>query len=94
MLKTFRILSLIEGISLLALLFIAMPAKYQFGYDFVFPVGMTHGVLWIGYVVLSLAVSHQQRWSVMKWLMALGASVIPFACILIDKRLKRELAHS
>ena len=33
MLKTFRILSLIEGLSLLALLFIAMPAKYQFGYD-------------------------------------------------------------
>ena len=94
MLKTFRILSLIEGLSLLALLFVAMPAKYQFGYDFVFPVGMTHGVLWIGYVVLSLAVSHQQRWSVMKWLMALGASVIPFACILIDKRLKRELAYS
>ena len=94
MLKTFRILSLIEGLSLLALLFIAMPAKYHFGYDFIFLVGMTHGVLWISYVILSLAVSHQQRWSVMKWLMALGASVIPFACIFIDKRLKRELAHS
>ena len=94
MLQTFRILSLIEGLSLLVLLFIAMPAKYQFGHDFVFPVGMTHGILWMIYVVLSLVVSHQQRWSVMKWLMALGASVIPFACIFIDKRLKRELAHS
>lgn len=94
MLKTFRILSLIEGLSLLVLLFIAMPAKYQLGHDFVFPVGMTHGILWIIYVVVSLAVSHQQHWSVMKWLMALGASVIPFACIFIDKRLKRELVNS
>ena len=93
MLKTFRIFSLIEGLSLLVLLLIAMPAKYQFGYDFIFPVGMAHGVLWIIYLVLSLATSHQQRWSVMTWLMTLGASVIPFAFIFIDQRLKRKLAH-
>lgn len=93
MLKTFRILSLIEGLSLLTLLFIAMPAKYQFGYDFVFPVGMTHGILWLVYVVMSLAVSHKQHWSVMVWLLVLFASVIPFACIFVDRRLKRDLAH-
>ena len=90
MLKFFRMLSLVEGLSLLTLLLVAMPAKYQFGYDFLWPVGMTHGILWLTYVVLSLLVSHKQTWSVMFWLLVLLASVTPFACFLLDARLKRE----
>lgn len=92
MLKAFRLLSLIEGISLITLLFIAMPAKYQFGHDFVWPVGMTHGVLWLTFVVMSLVVSHLQRWSVLVWLLALLCSVIPFGFVVLDARLKREMA--
>ena len=83
-------LSLIEGLSLLTLLFIAMPAKYQFGYDFVWQAGMTHGVLWLAYVVLSLPVSHKQTWSVVFWMMVLLASVAPFACFFLDGKLKQE----
>jgi integral membrane protein len=93
MLKTFRLLSLIEGLSLITLLFIAMPAKYQFGYDFVWPVGMTHGVLWLSFVVMSLMVSHLQRWSVLVWLLALICSVIPFGFVVLDARLKREMTQ-
>lgn len=91
MLKSFRLLSLIEGLSLITLLFIAMPAKYQFGHDFVWPVGMAHGVLWLAYVLMSLAVSHLQRWSVWAWLLALLCSVLPFGFLLVDVRLRREL---
>ncbi len=90
MLKFFRILSLVEGLSLVTLLFIAMPAKYQFGFDFVWPVGMAHGVLWLAYVIFSLLVSHKQNWSVMFWLLVLLCSVIPFAVFFLDARLKRE----
>ena len=91
MLKTFRTLSLIEGISLIILLFIAMPAKYQFGYDFVWQAGMAHGMLWLAYVTLSLPVSHKQSWSVIFWMMVLLASIVPFACFFLDGKLKREL---
>ena len=91
MLKFFRLLSLVEGLSLVTLLFIAMPAKYQFGQDFVWPVGMAHGVLWLSYVLVSLVVSHLQKWSVLAWLGALVSSVIPFGFVLLDRRLKREL---
>ena len=91
MLKTFRMLSLIEGISLITLLFIAMPAKYQFGYDFVWQVGMTHGLLWLAYVTLSLPVSHKRSWSVMFWMLVLLASIVPFACFFLDSKLKQEL---
>ena len=92
MLKFFRLLSLVEGLSLITLLFIAMPAKYQFGHDFVWPVGMAHGVLWLAFVLASLVVSHVQRWSVLAWLLALVCSVVPFGFILLDRRLKREFA--
>lgn len=91
MLKFFRMLSVIEGLSLITLLFIAMPAKYQFGYDLLWQVGMTHGVLWLAYVSLSLPLSHMQKWSVMFWLLVLVCSVLPFAFLFLDSRLKREL---
>ena len=91
MLRFFRALSLVEGLSLITLLFIAMPAKYRFGQDVVWPVGMAHGVLWLAYVLMSLVVSHLQRWSVLVWLMALACSLLPFGFVLLDRRLKREL---
>lgn len=90
MLKFFRLLSLVEGLSLVTLLFIAMPAKYQFGHDFVWPVGMAHGVLWLSFVLASLVVSHLRGWSVAAWLLALLCSVLPFGFVLLDRRLKRE----
>ena len=92
MLNTFRTLSLIEGLSLITLLFIAMPAKYHFAaFDIVWQVGMTHGVLWLAYITLSLIVSHKQNWSVIFWLLVLFTSVIPFACFFLELKLKREL---
>ena len=89
MLKAFRTLSLIEGLSLVILLFIAMPAKYHFGISGVVPiVGMTHGSLWLTYVVMSLMVSHKQKWSVGFWMLTLLVSVVPFACLWLERRLK------
>ena len=90
MLNAFRTLSLIEGLSLLFLLFVAMPAKHQFNITGIVPIaGMTHGCLWLSYVVLSLIVSHQQKWSVGFWLATLFASIMPFACFVLDKKLKQ-----
>lgn len=94
MLNAFRLLSLIEGLSLITLLFIAMPARYQFGVDFVWPVGMAHGVLWLAFVAMSLLVSHLQRWSVLAWLLALLCSVVPFGFLVLDARLRRERAKA
>jgi len=91
MLNFFRKLSLLEGLSLITLLFIAMPAKYQFGYDFVWQAGMTHGILWLTYVSLSLLLSHKQNWSVLFWILVLICSITPFAFYFLDARLKREL---
>lgn len=88
MLTFFRLLSLVEGLSLVTLLLIALPARYHFGIDFVWPVGMAHGLLWMAFVVSSLVVSHRQGWSVLFWLLVLCCSVIPFAFVVLDSRLK------
>ena len=95
MLKAFRTLSLIEGFSLISLLLIAMPAKYYFQvFDVVWVVGMTHGILWLAYVVMSLPVSHKQNWSVVFWMLVLLASVTPFACFMLDRKLKDSTEFS
>lgn len=92
MLKTFRALSLIEGLSLITLFFVAMPAKYYFGVKgIVFPVGMTHGILWLAYLVVSLIVSHRQSWSVVVWALSLLASVIPFGFVFIELKIRKQL---
>ena len=89
MLKLFRLLSIIEGMSLIALFCVAMPAKYYFNYfDVVWDTGMVHGMLWMSYFVMSLVVSHMEKWKVTLWIMALFASVIPFACLLLERRLR------
>jgi integral membrane protein len=91
MLETFRRLSLIEGFSLLALFFIAMPAKYYLDLPVIVPlVGTTHGLLFITYLLLSLLVSHRHGWSLVQWLLVLFAGFIPFACFVLDRYLKRE----
>ncbi len=89
MLAKFRMLSLVEGASLLILLFIAMPMKYYFNLpEAVKIVGPIHGVLFLVYMFASLVVSHKLKWTTVKWLMIFLAGVLPFGFLLIDKQLK------
>ena len=91
MLKAFRVLSLIEGLSLLILLCIAMPLKYHFQVYSVVPiVGPIHGILFMAYFCMSLSVSHKEEWSVGFWLLVLLASVAPGACFVLDWKLKKD----
>ena len=55
--KTLRLVGLIEGISFLLLLFIAMPVKYMMDNPVLVKyVGMGHGVLFILFLVVLFAV--------------------------------------
>jgi len=90
--KSFRMISLIEGVSLLVLLFIAMPLKYKWGInEAVWYAGITHGTLFLIYLVMSLVTSHQQKWPVIKWLLIFLAGVLPFGFVLVDRKLKKEM---
>lgn len=90
MLKSFRILSMIEGLSLIALFFIAMPAKYQFGIDMVKIAGPVHGVLWMAFVPMLMMVGEREAWSSKFQRYALITSIVPFGCFALEQKFRQE----
>lgn len=86
--KAFRVISLLEGISYLVILSVTLGFISR---DYVFPIGMTHGLLFIAYMMQSLQVSHKQGWSLSVWLPVFFASVVPFAFIGVDIFLQKEM---
>lgn len=92
-LKMFRLIAILEGISYLALIFIAVPLKYI--YLMPMPnkiMGMTHGVLFIGYVFYLMQVKAERNWDSKKTIIAFIASLLPFGTFVLDaKVLKKEM---
>ncbi|WP_445458090.1 DUF3817 domain-containing protein [Flavobacterium sp. HNIBRBA15423] len=87
MIKFFKIIALIEGISLLALLFFAMPMKYLFGNPmFVKHIGMAHGLLFILYIALAILLKIEQKWDMKKFGIICLASIVPFGTFYIEKK--------
>lgn len=87
MIKAFRIITLLEGFSLLVLLFLAMPLKYIWNLpQMVQVVGMAHGILFLLYVVLAIMVFYELKWSFKTLGIIMFASVIPFGAIYVDKK--------
>ena len=91
MIKIFKICAIFEGISLLTLLFIAMPLKYIWNLpQMVEVVGMAHGLLFLLYVVLAIVVFYELKWSFKTLGIVMFASVIPFGAIYIDRKHLRQ----
>jgi integral membrane protein len=87
MIKAFRIITLLEGFSLLVLLFLAMPLKYIWNLpQMVQVVGMVHGILFLLFVVMAIMVFYELKWSLKTFIIVMFASVIPFGAIYIDKK--------
>ena len=85
MIKTFRIISYLEGISYILLLFIAVPVKYYANDpSLVKLLGMPHGLLFVAYVILSLINSKKYKWNFIKTLVVLISSIIPLGTFYID----------
>ena len=58
--KTLRLVGLLEGISFLLLLFIAMPVKYMMDNPILVKyIGMGHGVLFVLFLVVLFAVKNR-----------------------------------
>lgn len=93
--KTFRLLGYLEGISLLVLLFIAMPLKYRFGEPlYVRYVGWLHGLLFIGYVGFLAIVQGERHWPAKKVFWGFLAAVFPFGTFVFDKKVLAKEAQS
>ena len=91
MLKLFRYVALIEGVTTLALFLIAMPLKYGFDYPaLIRPVGMTHGIAFLAYVGAMLFALPGKGFGFMGWLRTFVASLVPFGTLLNDGFVRRR----
>lgn len=93
MLKTpigrLRLAGMIEGLSFLALVFIAMPKKYVFGDpSWVRVCGSAHGVLFLIFCAVLIHLSFTDSLTRRQAAMAFVASLVPFGPFLIDRRLR------
>ena len=82
-----RLIGLLEGLSLLALLFIAVPAKHFFGDPaLVRFIGPVHGLLFLLFVMNTLYTGITQRWTfrITTWKVLL-ACLIPFGTFYINR---------
>lgn len=90
MLKFFKIIALLEGISLLLLFFFAMPMKYAFDNPlYVKYFGMAHGLLFIAYVILAVMLKYEYKWTSRKLTIILLASVLPLGTFYVEKKYLR-----
>lgn len=88
----FRIISIIEGLSYLILVFIAMPLKYMFNYPMAVKiVGMSHGVLFILFFVALVMAMNRYKWKFLGFQLFVY-SLIPFGFILIEKIIMKSPA--
>ncbi|KOO50373.1 DUF3817 domain-containing protein [Priestia koreensis] len=84
-----RFVGIIEGISYLLLLGIAMPLKYMFDIpQAVSVVGALHGLFFVLFLLAVAHVTFVKKWSFVSAIGAVVASVIPFGTFVLDAKLR------
>jgi integral membrane protein len=92
MLKFFKYLALVEGVSAIALFFFAMPMKYIFDMPlFVKYIGMAHGLLFTAYIIVATMLKVEQGWGIKKYLEICIASIPPFGTFYIEKKYLKDV---
>jgi integral membrane protein len=93
-LNIFRITALLEGVSYILLLFIATPVKYVLNDpQYVKLLGMPHGLLFIGYIVLAFMLKSELKWNTKQFTTILLASIIPFGTFYMDRKYLKSLRN-
>lgn len=88
----FRIIAIVVGIGLLALVVVGMPLKYLGDDDAVVRlVGPAHGVLYVVYLVAAFDLSQRCKWSWKGTLAVLLAGTIPFLSFVAERIVTRKV---
>lgn len=89
-LQRFRVLTLIQGASMLVMVFISIPMKHIWNIpQVVFAVGLINGELIIAYIPALVHVFFHDKWKISQGLFALITPFIPFAPFFLDVKLRR-----
>ncbi len=89
MTKIFKYVAISEGISYLVLLanmLFIKPSNIVLYKSLLYPIGMSHGVLFIAYIFLALLIKKSQNWSFKDLFIVLAGSLIPFGTFYIEKK--------
>lgn len=89
MLKFFKVTAILEGCSYLILLFnmlFVKPNNIELYKILLYPIGMSHGVLFIGYCLLAVLLKKSQNWSLNTFGIIILGSLIPFGTFYIEKK--------
>ncbi|MET0410917.1 MAG: DUF3817 domain-containing protein [Polyangiaceae bacterium] len=86
-----RRIGIIEGVSFLVLLGVAMPLKYLAGMPMaVKVVGWAHGLLFMVFLLALWRARQSARWPLSSVAIVFLAALLPFGPFLIDRRLRRD----
>lgn len=89
MLKFFKIIAILEGISFLLLLsnMLAVKTANLVLYKTLLgPIGWSHGALFVVYCVLAVLLKFSLNWTYAKLSIILAASLLPFATFWVEKK--------
>ena len=88
-LQRLRVISFIEGISYLLLLFVGMPLKYGLGIRVVnYILGMGHGILTMIFVLLLMLAFSERKLTLSQVVQVFVASLIPFGAFWAEQKFK------
>lgn len=89
MTKFFKFTAISEGISyivlLLNMLFIK-PSNIDLYKSLLFPIGMTHGILFMAYIYLAFMIKDKQNWSLKDLFVVILGSIVPFGTFYIERK--------
>lgn len=89
MLKLFKVTAILEGCSYIILLInmlLVKPTNMELYKTLLYPIGMSHGVLFIGYCLLAVLLKKSQNWSFITFGIILLGSLLPFGTFYIEKK--------
>ena len=89
MLRIFKLTAILEGISyilLFANMLLLKPSNLELYKQLLYPIGMSHGVLFVGYTGLAIILKKTMRWNYISFLIILLASLLPFGTFYVDKK--------
>ena len=93
MINIFKIVSFLEGVSYLLLMFVGMPYKYLESLGktdvYVKMFGMPHGVLFVLYIILAVVLKFILKWNFKEFSIVCILSLLPFGTFFVGKYLKK-----
>ncbi|MGV3459385.1 MAG: DUF3817 domain-containing protein [Flavobacterium sp.] len=85
MIRLFKLIATLEGISAIILFFVAMPMKYIWNNpEWIRPVGMAHGVLFTIYIAYATLLKFRLNWDLKMYIIICLASIPPFGTFYIE----------